>query len=142
MPTQIVNTAKKATRVVNTSARPHSAIRVLDGATVAKALGAQATGYSLGSDNNPITLYQMRGELARLLTSAGGRPSLAGAQDKVKIPRFSQDWAKIEALADTAAVGMTFRPSPAQVAAVLLHEALERFSEEDMCRVVSQRIAA
>ena len=135
MNSRIVNTAKRATRIVNTSVHA----RALDAATVAAALSARPTGYQLGKDTSPFTLYQMREELSRLLSSAGGRPSLAGMQDKVKIPRFSQDWVKIEALANTAAVGMTFRPSPAHVAAVLLHEALERFSDEEL-QVVAQRM--
>lgn len=138
MSSRIVNTTKPAARIVNTSARA----KALQGAAVGKALGGQVTGYRLGTDTNPITLYQMREELSRLLSSAGGRPSLAGMHDKVKIPRFSQDWVKIEALANTAAEGMAFRPSPAHVAAVLLHEALERFSDDDVRRVVNRRMAA
>lgn len=138
MNNRIANTARNTTRIVNTSARA----KKLDGVTIGKALGAQATGYKLGKDTSPFTLYQMREELSRLLSSAGGRPSLAGMQDKVKIPRFSQDWVKIEALANTAAEGMTFRPSPAHVAAVLLHEALERFSDEEVRQVVTKRMAA
>ena len=142
MSNRIVNTAKRATQIVNTSARANS----LEGVTVAKDLGGRPTGYKLDKDTSPITLFQIREELNRLLISAGGRPSLAGAQDKVKVPRFADDWAKIEeltkSLADTAVQGMSFRPSPAQVAAVLLHEALERFSDEEVRRVVRQRTAA
>ena len=137
MSTRIVNTAKRATRILNTSSRA----RRLDGAVVTEALGGRATGYKLGNDTSPITLFQVRGELSRLLSSAGGRPSLAGAQDKVKIPRFSKDWIKIEALARAAGEGMAFRPSPAQVAAVLLHAALEHFSDEEAREVVRQRVA-
>ncbi len=136
MATHIVNTSKPSTRIVNTSGRA----KALNGAAVAKALGAQATGYTLGKDTNPFTLYQIREELARLLASAGGRPSLAGMQDKVKIPRFSQDWVRIEALANKAAQGMAFRPSPAHVAAVLLHEALERLTDEDVQLAVTQQM--
>ena len=138
MSSRIVNTARNANRIVNTSARA----KTLDSVTVGKALGAQPTGHKLGKDTNPITLYQMRNELSRLLSSAGGRPSLAGMQDKVKIPRFSQDWVKLEALANSAAEGMAFRPSPAHVAAVLLHEALERFSDEEVRQVVTKRMTA
>ena len=81
-------------------------------------------------------------ELSRMLTSTGGRPSLAGMQDKVKIPRFAEDWVRIEALAETVAEGMQFRPTAAQVATVLLHEALERFSDEEARSVVRKQIAA
>lgn len=138
MSNAIVNTAKRAARIVNTSPRA----KALDGAAITEALGGRPTGYKLGKDTNPITLFQVRHELNRLLSSAGGRPSLAGMQDKVKIPRFSQDWVKIEALAETAAQGMAFRPSPGHVAAVLLHEALERLSDEEVRRIVRQRMAA
>lgn len=138
MSSRIVNTTKPAARIANISARA----KALDGVAVSKALGGKPTGYLLGKDTSPITLYQIREELSRLLSSAGGRPSLMGMQDKVKIPRFSEDWVKIEALANSAAESMTFRPSPAHVAAVLLHEALERFSDEDVRRVVTQRMAA
>ena len=70
MSNRIVNTARNATRIVNTSARA----KTLDGATVGKALGAQASGYRLGKDTGPTTLYQMRGEVIRLLSSECGRP--------------------------------------------------------------------
>ena len=78
MRNRIVNAAKRATRIVNTSPRAQS----LDGGSVANALGGRATGFKLHNDTNPITLFQVREELSRLLTSAGGRPSLAGMQDK------------------------------------------------------------
>ncbi len=61
MSRRIVNTARNATRIVNTSARA----KKLDGATVGKALGAQATGCKLGKDTSPITLYQMREDLTK-----------------------------------------------------------------------------
>ena len=138
MRTRIVSTAKRTTHIVNTSPRAQS----LEAGSVANALDGRATGLKLRNDTNPITLFQVREELSRLLTSAGGRPSLAGMQDKVKIPRFAEDWVKIEALAETAAEGMQFRPTAAQVATVLLHEALERFSDEEARSVVRRQIAA
>ena len=138
MRNRIVNAANRATRIVNTSPRAQS----LEGGSVANALGGRATGFKLHNDTNPISLFQVREELSRLLTSAGGRPSLAGMQDKVKIPRFAEDWVRIEALAETVAEGMQFRPTAAQVATVLLHEALERFSDEEARSVVRKQIAA
>lgn len=138
MNTRIVNTGKRAARIQDVSARP----KRLDGASVAASLGGRSTGVHLGRDNSPITLFQVRGELDRLLFSDGGRPSLAGMQDKVKIPRFAQDWDRIEALAEAAAQGMTFRPSPGHVAAVLLHEALERFSDDESKQFVRRRMVA
>ena len=54
MNNRIVNTARAATRIVNTSARA----KTLDGVTVGKALGAQPSGYKLGKDTGPFTLYQ------------------------------------------------------------------------------------
>ena len=134
----IVNTTKRAKRIVNTSPPARS----LEADIVASALDGQPTGFKLENDTNPISLFQVRMELSRMLTSTGGRPSLAGMQDKVKIPRFAEDWVKIEALAAAAAEGMPFRPTAAQVATVLLHEALERLSNEEARSAVRKQIAA
>ena len=62
MNSRIVNTTKPAARIVNTSARA----KALQGAVVGRALGGQVTGYQLGKDTSPITLYQMREEFRNL----------------------------------------------------------------------------
>jgi hypothetical protein len=100
-----------------------STVRRIDPAEVAKALGAEPTGDRV-TPAGPVTLYALRSELYRRRISSGGRPGIAGTDQRVKIPVSDQDWAELERLASTLG-GPGFSPSPGQVASVLLTLALE-----------------
>lgn len=82
-------------RIKATSAK---AAKRVDVRTVAQAFGAHPTDIGTGRDTNPFSLWQLRGELERLLQSTGGRSALP-----TELP---------------------LHPSPAQVAAVMLHMAV------------------
>ncbi|MBI3523106.1 MAG: hypothetical protein HY066_01045 [Betaproteobacteria bacterium] len=99
------------------NARPHAR----------RSFGARPAGIGTGRDTNPFSLWQLRDELERLLQSTGGRPALPTEGERVKIPKIPSDWTFIEAVAASAAE-LPLRPSPAQVAAVMLHMAVSRFS--------------
>lgn len=124
----IKNTSRPAARIKATSARVPKRI---DARAVAQAFGAHPTGVGTGRDTNPFSLWQLRGELERLLQSTGGRPALPTEGERVKIPKIPSDWTFIEAVAANA-TDLPLRPSPAQVAAVMLHMAVSRFSTDEI----------
>lgn len=98
----------------------------LDQSAIEKTFRAKAAGSSEGSD-----IFAVRESMTRLLRSSGGRPSLAGAGSQVKIPKIETDWTKIDALAQASA-DLPHKPSPTQVAAIVLHLALTRIPEKDI----------
>jgi hypothetical protein len=86
---------------------------------VAAALGAVPTADRLHDVLGPITLFAVREELVKRLQSSGGRPALAGATRRAKIPVGDQDWLELEKLA-AAIASAGFAPTAGQVASVLL----------------------
>lgn len=106
-----------------------STIQKLDPAEVAKALGAKPTGLTTEAALGPITLFALRQELFRRLTSTGGRPGLPDADKVGKVPLREEQWAKLDALA--AAISEPgFSPSAGQVANVLLVWALDQLGPD------------
>lgn len=79
-----------------------------------------------------MDMLQIRDLMSQMLRSQGGRPSLADAQDRVKVPKIAEDWAVIEKISIQIAADLAFRPSPAQVAAVMLHWAVTHMPEQDI----------
>ena len=75
-----------------------------------------------------MTLYALRTELYRRRVSSGGRPGIAGTDQRVKIPVSDQDWTQLEELASTLGSASS-SPSAGQVASVLLSLALESVKE-------------
>lgn len=91
-------------------------------AGLAGALGAEEAARVPEGPDTPAGFVALRAEVFRRLRSTGGRPGLAGAERR-KIPVTDAGWsAAALAARDMAAPG--FRPSPAQVAAVVLDIAL------------------
>jgi hypothetical protein len=89
----------------------------------ARAFDATPIG-TIGDDTNPLSLMQIRSELEKRLRSSGGRPSLATSEDKWKVGILEEDVPVIKEL--TEVVGTErYRPSPAQIASLLIHIALE-----------------
>ncbi|MCX7170977.1 MAG: hypothetical protein NTY41_12015 [Proteobacteria bacterium] len=124
----IKNTSRPAARI---KATPAQATRRIDARNVAQAFGARPTGVGTGRDTNPFSLWQLRDELERLLQSTGGRPALPTEGERVKIPKIPSDWTFIETVAANA-TELPLRPSPAQVAAVMLHMAVSRLSTDEI----------
>jgi hypothetical protein len=100
----------------------------LDPRLVAKALGAEPTGFHLQKALAPITLASVRAELYRRLRTRGGRPGLSGASRRAKIPLSDQQWSELEALAAKLATPES-SPSAGQVGSVLLSSALRCIKE-------------
>lgn len=78
-----------------------------------------------------LDLFAVRESMTKLIRSSGGRPSIEGAESQVKIPRIEQDWTVINALA-SATADLPHKPSPTQVAAILLHLAISRIPKQDI----------
>lgn len=138
MATTIKNTSHPAARIKATATRPPNRI---DGRTVAQAFRARPAGIGTGGDTNPFSLWQLRSELERLLQSTGGRPALPTEGERVKIPKIPSDWTFIEAVAANTA-NLPLRPSPAQIAAVMLHMAVSRFSTDEITNALLGEKAA
>ena len=86
---------------------------------VATAIGAEASGITLEDALAPVTLFALREELLGRLQSSGGRPGLAGATRRVKVPLGDTEWLELEELA-AAISSPGFAPSAGQVASALL----------------------
>lgn len=95
----------------------------VDPAVVAEVLGAEDTGLTSGRARSPLSSFQVRSELFHRLRSSGGRPALAGATRRVKIPVTERQWEELEELA-TSFTDLGFVPSAGQVASVLISLAL------------------
>ena len=95
--------------------------------TIAKAFNARAVASTKGLD-----FLQIRDLMTQRLQSSGGRPSLVNASERVKVPKLAADWRAIDDIAARLQTEMTFKPSSAQVAAVMLHWAVSRMSAEDV----------
>jgi hypothetical protein len=95
---------------------------------VAKALGANAAPRPPRGNFLP-ELDAVQKEIAARLASSGGRPGLEGVERRQKIPLSDEDWERLVWLAEQLKEGEV-RPSPAQVASVLLRQALSQLTPQ------------
>lgn len=98
---------------------------------VAEAFRARPMHLNMGGDTNPLSLVAVREQLIGRLRSTGGRPALADTDTKMKVPIGTDDLRVVEVIAEKIAPDRP-KPSPAQVAGIILHLALRRFSEDDL----------
>jgi len=105
--------------------------RKVDSDLVAKSLGAEPTGKRSARF---LDVLEVREALKSMVRSSGGRPGIVMAADRVKIPRIEEDWVKLEELALKLREPGQSEPrlSLAQVAAVVLHLALEKLPEHEI----------
>jgi hypothetical protein len=89
------------------------------------------------TSGSPMSTYALRQELFRRLRSTGGRPGLDGVDMKAKVPMQRSRWKKLERLAKQVETD-TFRPSPAQLASVILDRGIDQF-EQTLTKTVGQR---
>ncbi|MGL6096316.1 MAG: hypothetical protein ACRC7O_11035 [Fimbriiglobus sp.] len=102
---------------------------VLDAAEVGRALGGEPAPGGLDARPGPLVLFALRSELLRRRQSTGGRPGIAGAAQRVKIPVTDGDWHDLEAIAASLSAD-GFAPSAGQVASVLLNLAIRSVKEK------------
>lgn len=92
---------------------------------ITKALSAEKMQQPLSSfKGSPSALIALRQELYERLRSTGGRRSLDGVSRRQKIPLTKEDWEVLQKLAEESQ-SEKVHPSPAQIASVLLHQALK-----------------
>ena len=121
MTPKIKSTSKSLPTVKSSSKKA----REIDRTTVAEAIGAEdAQEIESGLGGSPWALCGLRQELRKRLHSTGGRRSLKGTSRRQKIPLSEEDWKRLQEVAE-AAQSEDVRPTPAQVASVLLHQALQ-----------------
>jgi hypothetical protein len=106
----------RTTRVRNTGpTQPR-----VDPSQVAAALGAEPLHVSAGKDRGQLSLGALGSVLLARLRSTGGRPALAGATQRAKVPLSAHDLARLDKVAQVVGSLLGFRPSVGQVASVIL----------------------
>ena len=96
-------------------------------AEVMTAFGGHPLDAHRGDDKAPVALLTIRDALMRRLRTTGGRPALSGDGTRQRVQISAEDWQTIVNIASRVAVGR-HKASPAQVASVLIHLALESAS--------------
>jgi hypothetical protein len=124
-PRLIARTARHG--LVDVSRRPPP-IAVAD---VMTALGGRPLGIKPGDDKAPLALLTIRDALMQRLRTTGGRPALSGDGPRQRVQVSAEDWQAIVDIASHVAVGR-HKASPAQVASVLIHLALERIPQGEL----------
>ena len=114
-------------RLVDVSRKPPP-IAVAD---VMTALGGRPLGIKSGDDKAPVALLTIRDALTQRLRTRGGRPALGGPAPRQRVQVSAEDWQAIVDIASHVAVGR-HKASPAQVASVLIHLALERIPQGEI----------
>jgi hypothetical protein len=128
-PRMMARTARH--RLVDVSRKPPP----LAGADVMTAFEARPPGMKLGDDKAPLALLTIRDALMQRLRTTGGRPALSGDGARQRVQVSAEDWQAIVDIANHVDVGR-HKASPAQVASVLLHLALERISQGEIRELV------
>jgi len=128
MTKRVVNTAKKSR--IKSPPRQQPA---LSHEQVASAFGATLVGKTQDKGNAIWMLSYIGQQLADRLRSTGGRPSLADAGPKRKIPVDDDDWRRIEEISRVYK-----KVAPSNVASILLHSALEKISDDELKNAIKR----
>lgn len=113
----------------------------IDPAELALALGAEPTGERVSLSPSSPTGRAMRQEIYQRLRSNGGRPALEGSERRQKIPLSGSDWARLCAAADVLTDDQV-KPTPGQVAAILLRKGLDALEQETRRSHIEEQKAA
>lgn len=103
---------------------------------VATALSAKEVFKAEGLD-----LWAVRELLSGMMSSTGGRPTLAGVRAQAKIPKIEDDWEKLKILSGTLNVG-DYKVTPGQLAAVLIHKGLLSATKQELQRDAHDLLSA
>jgi hypothetical protein len=115
--------------------------RRVDPATIAQKLGATVVSAGPSPRQSPVGLMALRNELFARLASSGGRPGLAGATRRQKVPLSDSDWRQLEQLSGELR-RTDLHASPGQVASMLLHTALRLVQVDPGSRGLSEIVDA
>jgi hypothetical protein len=94
-------------------------------AEFASALGAEACDEHHAKHLDLISLGELGNELIKRLRSTGGRPSLAGATQRCKVPLSPGDVADLEQIINAIEAKTGTRPALGQIASVILRAHLD-----------------
>jgi hypothetical protein len=97
--------------------------RRFDPAELAAALGANTAGQTTSSPDI-ISLAELGTQLLNRLRSSGGRPALADATEICRVPLSAEDFKSLEVITEQIAQASGAKPSPGQVASVIVREYL------------------
>jgi hypothetical protein len=100
-------------------------VRRIASVRVRAALSAEPFAAGPRHDDSALSLFALRSEIAKRLQSRGGRPALAGAEKRAKVPMARAQWRALERLAEKISES-GFKPSAGQVASALLQVAMGR----------------
>lgn len=126
MTPRIKSNSKPLPSIVSNSQRASS----IDKTMVAKSIGAEdSQEIEIDPKGSPFALFALRQELSKRLRSTGGRRSLEGVSRRQKIPLSEEDWKRLQKLAEVSQ-SEGVHPTPAQVASVLLLQALNELEQE------------
>ena len=103
--------------------------RRIEPAELAAALGANATGEQSAGNLDLIGLAELGTQLLSRLRFSGGRPALADATEICRVPMSRDDLEALEKITDQIAIATGTKPSPGQVASVLVRQCLNSASE-------------
>jgi hypothetical protein len=101
----------------------------VDPAEFAAALGAQPCDEGHSNHLDLMSLGELGNELLRRLRSTGGRPSLAGATERCKVPLSPGDIADLEQIIAVIEAKTGTRPALGQIASVILRIHLDSLKE-------------
>jgi hypothetical protein len=107
--------------------------RRIEPAELAAALGANATGEYSAVILDLAGLAELGTQLLSRLRSSGGRPALADATEICRVPMSPDDLEALEKLTDQISVATGTKPSPGQLASVLVRQGLKSASETGTC---------
>ncbi len=94
--------------------------RRIDPAELAAALGAEPCGERLSGRFDPISLAEIGNELLKRRRSSGGRPSLADASERCKVPLSKEDVAALEEIVAAIERATGSKPALGEIASVIL----------------------
>lgn len=101
--------------------------RLVKPKAIAKALSAEDVKVRVDTRRGPISLFYLRQFLVQNLRSTGGRPRLEGTGKKRnKVPIFTDDWEKLEELAEYYRETEGINVSSGQIASALIHAGISK----------------
>jgi len=122
-----VEVVGKGARRIDITGTP---MRRIEPEEFAAALGAEPIGEKIAGNPDPITLAALGSELIKRLRSTGGRPALADADERCKVPLSADDVAALDEIGDVIAKSTGTKPSVGQIASVILRMHLESLKGE------------
>jgi hypothetical protein len=98
--------------------------RRIEPSELAAALGANPAGGQTAGNLDLISLAEIGTQLLGRLRSSGGRPALTDATELCRVPLSAEDLKALEKITDQIAQASGTKPSPGQVASIIVREYL------------------